>query len=80
MTSVMDWSDEELNTRLSTTYYPEALKIISFFGAGATGKIMQYQGKCGYDPKRVREISKSFCRPSDFDGPRSELLKAHNME
>ncbi|KAK3846447.1 MAG: hypothetical protein J3R72DRAFT_417655 [Linnemannia gamsii] len=79
MTSVMDWSDEELDTRMSTTYYPEALKIISFFGAGATGRIMQYRGKRGYDPNHVREISKSFCPPSDFNGPRSKLLKAHNM-
>ncbi|KAG0373405.1 hypothetical protein BGX24_011751, partial [Mortierella sp. AD032] len=79
MTSVMDWSDEELNTRMSMTYYPEALKIISFFGAGATGRIMQYRGRRGYDPQHVREISRSFCPPSDFNGPRSKLLKAHNM-
>ncbi|KAG0316919.1 hypothetical protein BGZ97_006163 [Linnemannia gamsii] len=79
MTSVVDWSDEELNTRLNTTYYPEAVKIIKFFGEEATGRIMQYQGRRGYDPERVREISRSFCPPSDFDGPRSELLRAHNM-
>ncbi|KAK3847969.1 MAG: hypothetical protein J3R72DRAFT_139216 [Linnemannia gamsii] len=75
--SLKDWNDDELKARLGLSSYPEAFVIV--LKAVMIARRVGYQGFCGYDPERIREIAKSSCWPSDFEGPSSKLLRAHNM-
>ncbi|KAF9083999.1 hypothetical protein BGX29_002800, partial [Mortierella sp. GBA35] len=73
------WSDEEFNTRLGLASFPNALKMVKFFGPKVFGKVVECQGIFGYDPKRIRRSELSYCNPLDFKEPLSEHFKAHNM-
>ncbi|KAF9180218.1 hypothetical protein BGZ51_005689 [Haplosporangium sp. Z 767] len=79
LTSTLSWTDADLHTHLDLASLPNAIKMIKFFGANMFGKVVDYKGKCGYDPERIREIGRSNCCPLDFDEPPSEIFRAHNM-
>ncbi|KAK3847968.1 MAG: hypothetical protein J3R72DRAFT_470681 [Linnemannia gamsii] len=73
------WSDEEFSSRLGLASFPNALKMVEFFGPKMFGKVVEYQGIFGYDPERIRQSELLYCNPLDFKEPLSELFKAHNM-
>lgn len=79
VTSTWDWTDADVYTHLDLISLPGATETIKFFGARMFGKVVDYQGKRGYDAERVREIERLSCSPLDYDEPPSEIFRAHNM-
>ncbi|KAF9436446.1 hypothetical protein BGZ76_003942 [Entomortierella beljakovae] len=79
LTLAEEWSDEEFNNRLGLASFPNARKMVEFFGPKVFGEVVEYQGIFGYDPKRICQSELSYCNPLDFKRPPSELFKAHNM-
>ncbi|KAI8605271.1 hypothetical protein EDD21DRAFT_411296 [Dissophora ornata] len=79
LTSTLDWTDADIYTHLDLASFPDATKMINFFGASMFAKVVDYQGKRGYDPERIRQYERLSCCPLDFDGPRSDIFRAHNI-
>ena len=70
-----EWSDDEFNTRLGLAFFPNALKMVEFFGPRVFGKVVECQGTFGYDAKRIRQFELSYCNPLDFKEPPSQISK-----
>lgn len=80
-TFLKDLNSDELDIHLGLASYPNAFKIIAFFGANIFGGVVEYQGISGrgHKPRSICKYELSYCPPPGPDEPFSELLRTHNM-